>query len=193
MRRKGLRVIAAVAAFVSGLALIWVPEVSAQTGYPPGVCTPVTSAQDAGAHNIGDVFTVRMVPVCLFDAGAIVGISVNGQGIGTKAADAGGGVSLQVRVVSATQLEIDDPVTVAGQCGANNIVATGPSSAARAQVTHTANFTVLCPGAQPASAVRGRVAFTGANLLRWGAIALVLIAAGAFFVYADRRRARARD
>ena len=191
MRRQALRLLTAVAALLGGgLALVLVvpAPAGAQTGYPPGACTPLSSAHDAGAHNIGDVFTVRMMPVCLFDPGSIVDLTVNGQGIGTKAADAGGGVNVQVRVVSATQLEIDDPITVASQCGANNIVATGPSSAARARVTHTATFTVLCPGAQPATAVRGRVAFTGDNILRWSAVAAVLIVLGGFIVTTTRRR-----
>ena len=194
MRRQALRLVIAVAALLGGgLALVLVAPApaGAQTGYPPGACTPISSAQDAGAHNIGDVFTVRMTPVCLFDPGSTVGISVNGQGIGTKAADAGGGVNVQVRVVSATQLEINP--LVAGQCGANNIVATGPSSAARAQVTHTANFTVLCPGVTPAKAVTGRVAFTGDNLLRWGGGAALLVALGGVLLVAARRRSRAQS
>jgi hypothetical protein len=41
--------------------------------------------------------------------------------------------------------------------------------------------------------VRGRVAFTGANIARWGAIALALLAVGSFLVVADRRRAKARS
>ena len=188
MRRQALRLVTAVAALLGGLALVLVTPAGAQTGYPPGVCTPLSGTQDAGAHNIGAVFTVRLTPVCLFDVGSLVGISVNGQDIGTKEADTGGGVNVTVRVVSATQLEIDDPVTVAGQCGVNNIVATGPSSAARAQVTQTATFTVLCPGVTPAKAVKGRVAFTGDNILRWSAVAAVLIVLGGFIVTTTRRR-----
>ena len=190
MRRQALRLVTAVAALLGGLALVLVTPAEAQTGYPPGVCTPTTSTQDAGAHNIGSVFTVRMAPVCLFDAGALIGVSVNGQDIGTKEANADGTVNVTVRVVSATQLEIDDPVTVASQCGVNNIVVRGPSSAARAQVTHTATFTVLCPGGA-AKAVKGRVAFTGANVLRWGGAAAVLVALGGVLMVAARRRSRA--
>lgn len=188
MRRQALALLAAVMALLGGLAFVLVPQAGAQTGYPPGACTTTSSAQDAGAHNIGDVFTVRLTAVCAFDAGAVVGVSVNGQSIGTKAADAGGGVSVTVRVVSATQLEIDDPVTVAGHCGLNTIVANGPSSAARARVTHTANFTVLCPGTQPAKSVRGRVAFTGDNILRWSAVAAALIVIGGLVLTTTRRR-----
>ncbi|HWC12394.1 MAG TPA: hypothetical protein VG455_14375 [Acidimicrobiales bacterium] len=176
------------AALLSGLAVASVPEAGAQP-YPPGPCTVTVSAQDLGAYNIGDVFTARLTATCAFDAGAAVSISVNGQDIGTKAADAGGGVTVTVRVVSATQLEINP--FVAGRCGTNNIVLTGPSSAARATVTHTGSFTVLCPGVTPPKAVRGRVAFTGDNILRWGAVAAALVAfGGVLTVGARRRRAR---
>ena len=48
------------------------------------------------------------------------------------------------------------------------------------------------PPAPPAKAVRGRVAFTGDNLARWAAVALVLVAVGGSLVIAQRRRAGAR-
>ena len=95
---------------------------------------------------------------------------------------------MAVRVVSQTQIEIDDPITVAAQCGVNTIVASGPSDGT--PVPQTATFTILCPGG-PAQAVRGRVAFTGANLLRWGGGAAVLVAIGGFLLVTARRRSRA--
>lgn len=185
MRRQGLRVMAAVAAVISGLALLFVPVAGAQTGYPPGPCTTTTGSQDAGAFNIGATFTIRIQPVCLFDVGSLVALTVNGQGIGTKEADAGGGINVVVHIVSATQIEIDDPVTVAAQCGVNTVVATGESNGT--PVTQTATFTILCPGGA-AKAVRGRVAFTGANVLRWGAGAAALVALGGVLLVTARRR-----
>lgn len=44
-----------------------------------------------------------------------------------------------------------------------------------------------------ASASHGRVSFTMAEIVRWGAVALVLVSVGATLVIADRRRARARS
>ncbi len=152
-------------------------------------CPNPTGSQDAGAFNVGASFSIRMQPACPFDVGSLVGINVNGQGIGTKEADGSGGVNVAVRVVSETTLEIDDPITVAGQCGVNTVVATGSSRGTG--VTQTATFTVLCPGGA-ARAVKGRVAFTGANLLRWGAAAAALAALGGVLMVASRRR-RASD
>jgi hypothetical protein len=188
MRRLGLRFAATVAALLTAAALVLVPEVAAQTGYPPGECTTPSGSQDVGGVNVGASFTVRIQPVCLFDVGSLVSINVNGQGIGTKEADASGGVNVAVRVVSQTMVEIDDPIQVAAQCGVNTIVATGVSSGT--PVTQTASFTILCPGGA-AQAVRGRVAFTGANLLRWGGGAAVLVALGGVLLVTARRRSRA--
>ncbi|HEX8771097.1 MAG TPA: hypothetical protein VF711_10060, partial [Acidimicrobiales bacterium] len=91
-------------------------------------------------------------------------------------------------VVSATQLSVDDPVSVTGQCGGNTVVATGPSAAAGGStVTQSAGFTVSCPAAT-ATASKGAVAFTGANIAKWSAGALVLVAGGFGLVLMSRRR-----
>ena len=42
----------------------------------------------------------------------------------------------------------------------------------------------------PAAPVQARVAFTGANIMRWAVIALVVMAAGALLVFVSRRRSR---
>jgi hypothetical protein len=190
MRRLFLRLVTAVAALTSAVAVLVVPQAGAQTGYPPGGCSTPTGSQDVGGVNVGATFTVRIQPVCLFDVGALVSLTVNGQGIGTKEADASGGIDVVVRVVSQTVIEIDDPITVAAQCGVNTIVASGESDGT--PVTQTARFTILCPGGA-AQAVRGRVAFTGANLLRWGGGAAALVAIGGFLLVTARRRSRASN
>ena len=46
---------------------------------------------------------------------------------------------------------------------------------------------------KPATAVRGRLSLTGANVTLWAAGALVLLLAGALLVTATRRRASARS
>jgi hypothetical protein len=168
------------------------PAAGAQTGYPPGACTATIGSQDAGSHAVGESFSIRLTPTCIWDAGSAVGIVVNGQSVGTKAANADGTVTVNVVVTSPTVLTINDPVNVTGHCGANTIVGTGKSSVAGgATVTQTASFTVVCP-TPAAQAVKARVAFTGANIARWGAIALALLAVGSLLVVADRRRAKAR-
>ncbi len=181
--------IAALMAVLSGAAMLIAPAASAQTGYPPPPCTPLDGTQYAGAFQIGETFTEALTPVCLFTPGADITVTVNGQSVTPppKAAEANGSVNVTVFVESATSLLIDDPVRVSSRCGGNVIVATGPSQVARANVTQTATFDVLCPGAVP-RAVQGRVAFTGANVTIMAAVALALVGIGAVLVVANRRR-----
>ncbi|MBA3267803.1 MAG: hypothetical protein H0T70_06035 [Acidimicrobiia bacterium] len=176
-------------AVLSGAAMLIAPAASAQTGYPPPPCTPLDGTQYAGAFQIGETFTEALTPVCLFTPGADITVTVNGQSVTPppKAAEANGSVNVTVFVESATSLLIDDPVRVSSRCGGNVIVATGPSQVARANVTQTATFDVLCPGAVP-RAVQGRVAFTGANVTIMAAVALALVGIGAVLVVANRRR-----
>jgi hypothetical protein len=192
MRRKVLHIAAVLAVSLGGLLTLTAPAAGAQTGYPPGVCNVTIGSQDAGTHAVGEAFSIVLAPVCIWDPGSVVGIVVNGQSVGTKAASANGTVTVNVVVASPTVLTINDPVNVAGHCGTNTVVGSGHSSAAGgATVTQTASFRVVCP-TPPARAVQGRVAFTGANIARWGAIALALLAVGSLLVVADRRRAKAR-
>ena len=181
--------IAALMAVLSGAAMLIAPAASAQTGYPPPPCRPLDGTQYAGAFQIGETFTEALTPVCLFTPGADITVTVNGQSVTPppKAAEANGSVNVTVFVESATSLLIDDPVRVSSRCGGNVIVATGPSQVARANVTQTATFDVLCPGAVP-RAVQGRVAFTGANVTIMAAVALALVGIGALLVVANRRR-----
>jgi len=152
--------------------------------------------QDAGTHQIGETFRVTLAPPCVFSPGATVNVSVNGQGVIAKVADSNGFVGVTIRVVSATELEIDDPVSVRAQCGPNSLVGTGRSAAAGgATVSQTVTFNVACagPGGGVARPVSGRVAFTGANIAKWAAVALALIGIGAVLVVANRRRGHAQS
>jgi len=137
-----------VAAFASVAVVMWlvVPSASAQTGYPPGSCTPLNGSQFAGNASVGQTFTVRATPTCVFTAGAAVAVVVNGVSVPGKVAAADGSVSVTVTVVSTTQLSIDDPVLTPAFCGLNTITATGPSAVAGGQsVTQTVTFNVVCP------------------------------------------------
>lgn len=187
---------AALVSMLGAITLLGAPAASAQVGYPPGPCTPLSGAQDAGSHLVGQSFSTTLEPVCGFTPGASVNITVDGQVVGTKVADANGFVTVNITVgQSGNQIKliVNDSVTVNGSCGGNNIVGTGPSSVARANVSQTAVFRVLCPsGAGVAQPVRGRVAFTGANILRWSAVAIALVLLGSVLVVANRRRQAAR-
>ncbi len=136
------------AAFASVAVVMWlvVPSASAQTGYPPGGCTTLNGSQFAGNASVGQTFTVRATPTCVFNAGAAVSVAVNGVSIPGKVVAADGSVSVTVTVVSTTQLSIDDPVVTPAFCGLNTITATAPSAVAGGQsVTQTVTFNVVCP------------------------------------------------
>ncbi len=190
--------VAALVAFIGGAALLVASPAMAQTpGYPP-TCNPVDGVQDAGSHQIGETFKANLLPVCLFNPGSNVNVTVNGQAVGAKVAAADGSITVTVRVVSATELAIEDPVSVSGQCGPNTIVGNGPSATAGRNVTQTANFTVICPGVNgpggnggAVTPVKGSVAFTGANIAKWALVALVLIGVGGLLVALNRRRGHA--
>lgn len=189
MRRRFLGTAMAATVMSLGLVLGASAPAPAQTngsGSTIGPCRPLENTIDLGSFNVGQTFTARLIPVCLFDLGASVSVAVNGQSVGTKVGDAGGGVSPKITIVSPTQLSIDDPVVVTGQCGRNTATATGPSKAAQANVAVTGIFTVVCPAA--AAVAKGGIAFTGANVAKMAAMALALVIVGALLVRAFRRR-----
>lgn len=197
MRRT--QAMAAVVGLLGGLLLLAAPSVSAQTGYPPGVCSALTGTRDVGTVAIGQRFILQLAPVCIFTPGAALTVTVNGVNIPGKVATAGGFVNVDVTVLSATQLSIEDPVLTPAVCGSNRATAAGPSTVAGgAAVTETATFTVNCPAvattgtAGPATPITGRLSLTGVNSLRWAATALALMVVGSLFVVAARRRAASR-
>ena len=196
-RRQGMAVL--VVALVGGLLFFATPAASPQTGYPPGLCTAVSGTQDLGPVEIGQRFVVQVAPTCLFTPGAPVTVTVNGVDIPGKTAEPGGFVLVDVTVVSATQLSIDDPVLTPAFCGTNTVTARGPSPTAQGGIsTQTATFTLNCPapgpggggipGAGVATPVAGRLSLTGANSLRVAVAAVALVAAGSMLVVVTRRR-----
>ena len=199
---KRSQIMAALGVVVGALSLL-APAASAQTGYPPGGCNVLTATQDVGTVNIGQTFVVQVAPQCVFTPGAAVTVTVNGVNIPGKVAGANGAVLVEVTVVSATQLSIDDPVLTPAFCGVNTVTARGPSTAAGGQqVTQTATFTVNCAATTTggttgtttgaATPITGRLSLTGSNTLRFVAIALALLAVGSLFAVAGRRRKAAR-
>ena len=176
--------VAALVVLIGGMTVL-AGSAASQTGYPPGPCAATISAANIGNFNVGQTFTVTVTPTCAFTAGTPVTVTVNGVVIGTKVASIAGTVPVTVRIVSATVMEIDDPVQVPTICGLNAITAQGASSVAQATVTHTVNFGVTCPA--PATRTGG-IAFTGANILRMAGIAVVAIMVGSLLVTSVRKR-----
>jgi len=170
----------------------FVAPASAQP-YPPGACTP-DSANFAGDFVVGQTITLTLAANCVWDPGTGVATTVNGTPVGIKTASAAGTISVQITIVSATELSVDDPVQTAAYCGANTVVGVGASRAsATGRSTHTTTFNISCPGAAAQPAAKGRVALTGANVMRWSAIAVGLVVVGGMFLALDRRKARAGD
>lgn len=191
MRRT--QAMAVLVGVLGALLLAVVQPASAQTGYPPGPCVSVTGTQDVGSVTIGQRFIVQLAPTCVFTAGAAITVTVNGVNIPGKVAEASGVVLVDITVVSATQLSVDDPVITPAICGVNTITARGPSATAQGGVaTQTATFTLNCPvvpaAASPATPIPGRLSLTGANTLRMLAVALALMVSGSMAVVVARRR-----
>ena len=193
MRRR--QATAVLLGLLSGVLLLVAPPAQAQTGYPPGLCTTVTGSQNVGNVSIGQRFVLQVAPTCLFTPGTPVTVTVNGVDIPGKTAEAGGFVLVDITVVSATQLSIDDPVLTPAICGVNTVTARGASSTAQGGIsTQTATFTLTCPAASAtpvagtATPVAGRLSLTGANTMRFMAIALALVVAGSLALVTTRRR-----
>lgn len=171
---------------------------------PPTTAGPGTTTgggggggtQNGGTHVLGETFVNE---VCGFQPGAPVSLVTNGQPTGSAIADPNGCVAVTVRVISTSQVQVNG-ITVGSVCGANHVIAAGPSNAAGPFV-QTDTFTVNC-GVAPASAISptsptsatrastGGLAFTGANVLRLGGAAVLLLLFGGLLVVADRRRGR---
>jgi hypothetical protein len=184
------RTAAVLAGLLGAVVLLVVPPAQAQTGYPPGPCTTISGLQNVGNVAIGQHFVLQLAPTCLFTPGAVVTVTVNGVAIPGKVASAGGVVLVDVTVVSATQLSVDDPVLTPAICGTNTVVGSGPSSTAEGGVsTQTATFTITCPAtAVVATPVQGRLSLTGTDVLRSVALALALVAGGTLALIVTRRR-----
>ena len=140
-------------ALIGALTVGLGPAASAQTvPYPPGPCPILSGTQFVGNFSVGQTFTIVFTPACAFDDGTTVTIVVNGVNVGVRVA-VNGTVSITVTVVSVTTLSVNPLVPAV--CGQNVATATGFSSAARAVVTQTATFNLLCPGPPVRQVLRG--------------------------------------
>ena len=188
--------LAGLAGLIAALLLLVAPAVSAQVGYPPGPCTATVGTTDVGTVAVGQSFVLQLAPTCVFTVGSAITVTVNGVNIPGKVANASGQTLVTITVVSPTQLSIDDPILTPAVCGRNTVTASGPSSVAVGGVaTQTATFTITCPvvpvtavTVTPAVPIQSRLSLTGANSIRYAAVALALIVAGATAVSVTRRR-----
>jgi len=179
------------AVLISGLALLFAASAgpalaqTTTTAYVPPGCSGTTNLGSAAP---GGTITGTMAPQCRFQGN--VNMAVNGGAAGQKAPNSGGGVNVNLLVQSTTAGQLNDPVAVTLQPGTNTITATG-TTIQGSTATVTGTFTVsttATTAAGAASAPASRVAFTGANVLRWSLAALALIGIGVLFVMGSRRR-----
>ena len=190
MRRT--QAMAVLVGLVGAVMFLVAPAATAQTGYPPGLCTAVTGSQNVGSVTVGQRFVLQVAPTCLFTPGTPVTVTVNGVDIPGKFAEQGGFVLLEITVLSTTQLSVN-PITPA-ICGTNTVIARGASTSAQGGIsTQTATFTLNCPAPgtgtpTPATPVAGRLSLTGANTMRFVALALTLMVAGSLALVVTRRR-----
>lgn len=189
---------AGISTLVIGLLLVAGPA-SAQV-YNPGTTTttaagatttapPTTSTtaapggnQNGGTHVKGETFTNN---ACGYRPGATVTLTVDGQAGPSATADSNGCVAIQVTILDNSHVRVNG-VTFNASCGSNNVVTTGPG-ANGSTLSETDTFTINC-AATPTGG--GGLAFTGANILKLGGAAALLILFGAGLVAVERRRAR---
>lgn len=160
------------------------------TTYQPGGCSGSTNL---GSASPGQTISGTLGPGCDF-AGHTVAMTVNGASGGPKTANQSGGVPVSLVVTSTSSGQLNDPVTVPLKVGTNTISATGLNRAGQS-VTVSGTFTVVAPQTAttnaPSSSGGGaasRVAFTGANILRWSLAAAALLGIGALMVWGSRRK-----
>lgn len=201
--RRLLAVAVALLAVVAAAAFGVAGPASAQVGSGIGACTVVTGTQDVGTVSVGQQFVLQVAPTCLFNVGAVLTVTVNGVTVTGKVANASGQVLITITAISATQLSVDDPTITPAVCGVNTVTVTGPSSAAAGGVaTQSATFTLDCsgaaatvttvaaatPGAAASTPVVGGLSRTGADTVRFVAVALVMLSLGSTAVVATGRR-----
>jgi hypothetical protein len=158
----------------TGLLLVASAVPAFGQAYPPGGGSVFLGNASVGGTISGDL--------CGFPAGSQATVNVNGTGGQTGPTDANGCKHVTIQISSQTQGILGDPVNVTIQCGSNSVTATGSG------VTSNGTFNVVCAAATPAAAPTSRVAFTGANILRWSVAAVALLALGALMVWGTRRR-----
>src|SRR5207302_422453 len=107
---------------------------------------------------------------------AIAAITADRQPAGTKRANGSGCVGVTARIVSSNEAAVNN-VEVDVRCGPNTWTVTGPAASGGVRFSVSEKFTVSC------LATAG-TALSGANVVRWTLVALVLIGLGSTLVVA---------
>ena len=149
---------------------------SSAPGNPPTSANPKARNNDRGVLVGGTKFNNE---VCGFQPNSTVTVTFNGTNVEQQTTDANGCARQVVETSCPPAATIDGHRFDAKAADENRLVVSGTGADGQ-PLSQTDTFGVRCVG--------GKSAFTGANVLRWTIAALVLIAIGALFVVADRRR-----
>lgn len=152
--------------------------------YQPGPCQSGQGNQNGGTHVQGETFTNN---VCGFQPGASVNMSVDGQTGPTQTANGNGCVPVTIKVLDNSHVQVQG-VTFNAACGPNSVILTGPNTAG-STVSQTDSFSISCAATPSTSSGKG-LAFTGANVLKLGGAAGLLILVGFALVALERRKNR---
>ena len=173
-------------ATIAGLLLLVAAPAFAQTGYPPGPATTqpsgTRSTLDLGTLAVGQTTSREL---CGFAPGATVRVTANGVFVLNTTANSSGCVQVEVKVVSATSIEVNDTGATAA-CGPNEVVASGAATDA-SPVSQTLQFEIVC-----GPLARASTATTGAGIARGALVGAALVGSGALVVLGSRRR-KARE
>jgi len=125
---------------LAALALVCAGPAGAQSTYPPGGPATCTNTGDVnlGVMNVGDT---RGASVCGPYTGFVT-FTKEGQPAGGKNANADGSVPVAVSILSPTQANVDDIVTI--HCGTNVLTLTGAAAQGGAAITRNVTFTLNC-------------------------------------------------
>ena len=171
---------------IAGFLLLVAAPAHAQTGYPPGPATTqpsgTSSTQDLGTLAVGQTTSREL---CGFAPGSTVRVTANGPFVLNTTADSNGCVQVEVKVISATSMEVNGTAATAA-CGPNEVVAAGSATNA-SPVSQTLQFEIVC-----GPLARASRAPTGAGIARAALVGAARVGSGVLVALGSRRR-KTRD
>ncbi|MBA3653324.1 MAG: hypothetical protein H0W70_03935 [Actinobacteria bacterium] len=210
---KRLLIVLAAVFAATGATGIGAAHAQTTTTAPCGSGTPNACGfdrqSDLGNKTEGETFNTNSN--CGFEPGSSAARSFNGAALDNKNADASGCVATQITVLSdgvalarplfaaiglaqangVPQVRIDGRTLTANQLGVRNaLVVQGRVPGPAANPGKWTNyFTIVGPAGKAVSG--GALSRTGAMIVRWSLLGAALVAIGALFVLASRRRRHA--
>ena len=158
------------------VAMVMVAAHPAGAQYPGTTSTTLApTSQNLGTLAIGSETTAVS---CGFQPGTAT-VRLNGGTSIADTVDSDGCARTTVAVLSASQVRVEG-TTTAATC-ANNVLSVTGTATGGGSRTVTTSFAIACPDG-------GALPRTGAMILRWSLGAGALLAVGALFVLAGRRR-----